>query len=161
MLVQSGTPFGFDYTAFDGDNALFIAGNVYDISTGSPVFLSQVPMVNSINGTYSGLYTGIAGKVYLIETSVYTDGTYTTIDTSRSPGSDTYQCQDLTAAVPPTPTAIANAVWNALLSLYTIPGSAGKKLNDLESSGPTADFISTITNENSIFGTITEIGEIT
>jgi hypothetical protein len=69
----------------------FAAMNIYDMTTGTPVFLKQVPMTHVFNGTYCGFYTFIADKTYLMNISVYTDDTYTTPDLSDyPPASETY-----------------------------------------------------------------------
>jgi hypothetical protein len=90
-LIQAGLEFSFDYTAFDQDASLFVAAKVYDV-TSSPSLVATVPMSHVANGSYVGKFTGTDMHNYVIVKSVYTDGTYTTTDSDRSPGSESFQC---------------------------------------------------------------------
>lgn len=75
----------FNYTAYDADDALFIRAAVYDTSTGTPVFLQNINLVLAAIGAYIGVFTGTLGKTYVAAIAVYTDGTYSTVNTARAP----------------------------------------------------------------------------
>jgi hypothetical protein len=90
-LVTAGQTFSFNYTAFDQYSSLFIGFNIYDVSSGSAVFVALVHGAYSAFGVYSGTYLGVTGKTYLVIGLAYTDGTYTTASHNRSPSADIYQ----------------------------------------------------------------------
>lgn len=92
QTVLNAQKMAFDYPAYDQATGLFVAGNVYDVSTGTPVFDSQVAMTHVGLGVYEGTFVPVGGKTYLVISAVYTDGTYGTIDTSRAAESDEYFC---------------------------------------------------------------------
>lgn len=79
---------GFSYTAWDMATGLFVRAGVYDGSTGSFLFQSNVVMNHIFAGCYFGAYTGTDGGAYEFVQLVYTDGTYATVDTSRAPGTE-------------------------------------------------------------------------
>lgn len=80
----------FDYAAFDQATGLFVAGNVYDVSTGTPSFVQRVAASLLGLGVYAGKFVPDAGKTYLVISPAYTDGTFATIDTTRSAVADEY-----------------------------------------------------------------------
>lgn len=91
MIVYGGQPASFNYVAFDGMSGMFVAGTIYDVTTGSPVLVDAlVDMTDLGNGYYVGQFTPLANHSYLVITVVYTDDTYSTPSTNRSPGSDNY-----------------------------------------------------------------------
>lgn len=90
-LVQNAVEFSFSYTAFDQAAGLFVAFSVYDITTGSAVFVTKVTAIYSSFGTYNGVYTGSGNKTYLVVGVVYTGGTYLVVDTNRAPTSECIQ----------------------------------------------------------------------
>lgn len=94
QTVQPGIRFGFNYPTYDQNNSLFVKANIYDVTTGTPVLLRTVNMLNISNGCYSGTTIALSGKTVLIIALVYTDGTYTTIDTTRSPWADVFKSSD-------------------------------------------------------------------
>lgn len=94
IIIGSGQLFSFKYPAFDLDTNLFVQANIYDISTGVPNFVTQVAMTDVANGYYIGTYTGLPIKSYLVISVVYTDGTYSVVDTERAPDSDCYKSVD-------------------------------------------------------------------
>lgn len=98
MIAKAGVPYGFNYTAFDHDESLFVAAQIYNVTTGTPVFLSQVPMFHVEQGSYNGVFTPADGQVYAIVMLVYTDGTYTTPDPDRSPGAESVQGVDMSGS---------------------------------------------------------------
>lgn len=91
MIAQSNTPFAFNYTAYDMATGLFVRAAVYDLTTGTPVFVQNVVMAEAALGSYNGLFTGLPGRVYAIISAVYTDGTYAVLDTNRAPATETVQ----------------------------------------------------------------------
>lgn len=86
-----------NYGAFDQNSSMLVAANIYDILTGSPVLVSQVPFIEVFAGTYFGSYIGIIGASYVVNTSVYTDDTYTEVDNDRPSGSDALQLSTASA----------------------------------------------------------------
>lgn len=91
QFVKYGQPFSFDYSAYDQASGLFVAAKIYNVTTGTPVFDSQVVMSELLDGVYEGQFTGLYGQSYLVISAVYLDGTYTTLDTSRAPAAECYQ----------------------------------------------------------------------
>lgn len=91
VIVQSGQAFTFNYVAYDQSSTLFVAAKVYDVTSGTPVFISTVGMSHIHNGCYSGNYTAIIGKTYLIITAAFTDGSYTSPAAYRSASGECYQ----------------------------------------------------------------------
>jgi hypothetical protein len=74
---------------------LFVGMQVIDYSTEEPVPVgSVIPMLADEVGSslYVGLFTPLLGKTYVVKKNVYTDGTYTTIDSSGnySQGSESF-----------------------------------------------------------------------
>ncbi len=90
-LIPQGLPFSFNYTAYDLDASLFVGFSLYDVTTGTPVFIQNVTGVYSANGSYVGSFTSLPGKTYLIIGVVYTSDTYATVDTTRGPTCKVYQ----------------------------------------------------------------------
>ncbi len=90
ILVQPGENFGFNYEAYDQSDDLDVAFNVWDVSSGVPVFLEQIESVYAGFGSYVGTYPAEAGIKYVVDGFVFTDDTFTTIDTSRAPFSACY-----------------------------------------------------------------------
>ena len=84
--------FAFEYGTYDQASGLFIQSSVYDLSSGSPVFVSSSPLVEVIGGVYFGSFTGIENKTYQIISTVYTDGTYLTVDYTQSPACESFDC---------------------------------------------------------------------
>lgn len=91
QYVQSSIEFNFNYGAYDQNDSLFVAAQIYEVTTGTPVFLEQVEMTNFEDGVYFGTYTGDGLKAYLIIIAVYTDGTYTSLDSNYTPSAECYQ----------------------------------------------------------------------
>lgn len=91
QIIVAGLPFSFIYPTYDENTDLFVQAAIYDVSTGSPVFLARVDMDDTQNGVYSGTYTGETGVSYLVIMAVYTDGGFSTVDSNRSPSAECYQ----------------------------------------------------------------------
>lgn len=81
--------FNINYPSYDLNTGLFVRASVYDVS-GAPSLLGTVNLSHVASGVYSGSYTASAGVVYLVISLVYTDGTYSTVDTTRAPEVDSY-----------------------------------------------------------------------
>lgn len=95
-IIPSGKPINFEYSAFDGIAVLFPAMKVYDLSSGTAALVATVGMTHVFNGTYWGTYTFPSGvKNYLVQKSVYTDGTFATLAVGYSPGSETVEVDGL------------------------------------------------------------------
>ncbi len=109
-LGLSGAPYGFNYVAADKQSGLNVAASIYDITTGSPVFVVKVPMVEVLLGSYAGVFTPSNGKVYDIISLVYTDPGFTTPDPDRAPGTETVQTYNFPGGSGPSPTPTAKEV---------------------------------------------------
>lgn len=91
QIVASGQKFSFNYTAYDQNAGLFIAFTVYDVTTGTAVFLQKITSAYSNFGAYMADYTPSGLASYLVIGIVYTDNTYTTVDNTRSPSAQIFQ----------------------------------------------------------------------
>lgn len=93
IVVPSGKEICFDYSFYSGSPGMPVAMKIYDLSLGPglEVLVATVAMYHVFNGTYWGTYTFSgtdAQKNFLIQKSVYTDGTFATVDGTYSPGSE-------------------------------------------------------------------------
>jgi hypothetical protein len=100
------TNLNFNYASYDANDSMFIRSFVYDTSTGTPVYVDSVDLSLVEKGVYFGSYQGTAGKSYSVTSIVYTDDTYTIVDTNRAPGSDSFDCIRLSVVV----VELANAI---------------------------------------------------
>jgi len=91
QFLKYGSPFSFNYSTYDQAAGLFVAARIYNVTSGVPIFDSQVAMAELQDGVYSGQFTGLYGQSYLVISAVYLDGTYTTLDTSRAPAAECFQ----------------------------------------------------------------------
>jgi hypothetical protein len=91
LLVIGGRITTFSYVAFDRNDSLYIAATIVDVTSGVPI-ISQtlVPLTNINNGIYTGQFTPISGKYYLVICTSYTDATYTVVDYNRPPSAEQY-----------------------------------------------------------------------
>lgn len=134
MIIQEGVPATFNYGDINSGTGLFVGAKVMDVTAGFPGTQvgALIQLNNNGDGTYSGRFTGVAAKQYQVKKFVYTDGTYATIDTSRAPDVDDYQCEalaDLTSV---------NAVLASLLSALQLAAGGIEGFlddNDLEITG--------------------------
>ena len=130
-VIFPGIPISFEYTAADMNPSLSVAMKVYDV-TAAPVLVETIAMAHIANGTYVAPFTPTANKSYMVNKMVYTDPpTYAITSGSYSPGSETFHAK-----------SFEDSVWNAVLSGYTIPGSAGKLLN--------ADLVTVLSNTSTL-----------
>lgn len=98
QAVADGLYFlGFAYAAYDYDPDMDVAGNVYDVTSGS-TFISRIAMVEADFGVYFGTFETTVDHAYIVEKSVYTDNTYTTVDTDRAPSLDSFQSFDISGS---------------------------------------------------------------
>lgn len=94
-LALGGAPYGFNYVAADQQDGLNVAASIYDITTGTPSFVSKTALQEIISGSYFGIFTPVIGKLYAVITLVYLDPGFTTLDPDRAPGTETIQAVDL------------------------------------------------------------------
>jgi hypothetical protein len=90
-VVPSLKAIDFEYTAYDGLSSLFPAIKVYDLSSGTATLVNTVGMTHVFNGTYWSTLTftvAQAGKSFLIQKTVYTDGTFATVNQNYPSGSE-------------------------------------------------------------------------
>lgn len=86
--TASVTQFFYNYVNAEQQDTLHIAANLYDVSTGTPVLISKVPMTYVTLGAYVGAFTGSVSTNYQVVMVVYTDGTYSTPDPNFAPAAD-------------------------------------------------------------------------
>lgn len=98
MIADSNSSTPLKYTDPTFQTLLFIRANIYDVSGVSPVLENTVNLTLIDNGTYWGKYTFTAGKPYIVEKLVYTDGTYTVVDQTFAQDNDDIQCINLETA---------------------------------------------------------------
>jgi hypothetical protein len=95
-IVQATVPTPFEVSF--GNTGLFVRATVFSMSTGSPVVIATVNMVEtpSTPGSYGAVYTFAAVGPYMVTKRVYTDGTYSTLSTFFAPGSEAFNAILLT-----------------------------------------------------------------
>jgi hypothetical protein len=88
-VVPSNVPLSFEVT-YDAPN-LFVAMNVWDVTSGSPVLTGlPIPMANvASTNTYTGQFTPVDQHCYLVVKTVYTSNQYNTPDPDYAAGSET------------------------------------------------------------------------
>jgi len=159
-LVQPGSLLPFEYAAFDLSPSLFVAMSIYDVTSGSPIFLTTTAMNHVVNGIYFGTFTPLADKAYLISKAVYTDGSFTTPNTSYPPQGESifassivYECS-LTAAIDPALDILDIQVWlnknntivpSAQTAHVTLYNSLGNPLIILNSFSPDSQGVFNLT----------------
>lgn len=72
-------------------SGLNMLGSIYDVTSGSPVFVTTVPLVEIQDGFYSGNFFGLSGKTYLVIVLNYIEPDYVTIDVARAPWAEIYK----------------------------------------------------------------------
>lgn len=97
MQIISASPFSFNYTAYDQSGSLYVAFSIYDVTSGTPSFITKINAQYSAFGAYMAGYTGTIGKTYLVIGLVYTDNTYATVDVTRAPSADVFQFTNVQA----------------------------------------------------------------
>lgn len=97
--APAGVPLSFS-TSLDSPS-LSVGMTVYDDSGSSPVVqVATFAMTYVALNTYRGKFTALAGKNYIIVKAVYTDGTFTTLNNSYVPESETIVAQDFNTSQP-------------------------------------------------------------
>lgn len=89
QLVQSGQSFSFNYTDPYQRSGLFVAFSIYDV-TSSPILVETIDGIYAANGSYMAAYEGTAGHTYVLIGAVYTDNTYSVIDTTAGQIADVF-----------------------------------------------------------------------
>lgn len=95
-VVQNSVRFSFNYVDAFQSASLDVAAQIYDVSTGTPVFVDTVVMEHTEYGVYVGAFVGEPFTTYLVISAVYTDNTYLIPDTTYAPSSDEFQCLNTT-----------------------------------------------------------------
>lgn len=93
--LPPGAELGFEYQAYDGATDLYVAMVVKNITTGTPVLVSQIIMEHDEGGNYIGFFEPTEDNQYSIRKAVFTTDDYDVEDTSRPCGSETFICKDL------------------------------------------------------------------
>jgi hypothetical protein len=94
QIIAPAFPFLFTYGDSFQNSSLYVAANVYNITTGSPVFTAQVPMTNIGAGVYSGQYLAVSGQTYLVVSVPYLDSMYTVLNPEGAPVAECYKSWD-------------------------------------------------------------------
>lgn len=117
MIVQSGLRNPIEVTYIE--TGLFVQASIYDLTTGTPVFVGTVNLMEITPGTYVGTMIGAAAKAYLVVKRVFTDNTYAVVDSNFSPSSEAFQAVDLSGGGGGTPGSTGS-----LFELIAIVGDA-------------------------------------
>lgn len=100
MIVNPAQIVSFIYPTFDEATGLYVAASIYDVSSGTPVFITKTGMADTLgDGIYVGQFTPAAGVSYLVVMLVYTDAGFTTVDSNRSPGAENYDAFSVNTAL--------------------------------------------------------------
>jgi hypothetical protein len=92
-LASALQPFVWNWVDNNGNTDLNVAGLVWDVTIETtPVLLATVEMYSVGNGAYSGSYQGVQNKNYIVQSSVYTDDTFTVLNPAFPPGAESFQC---------------------------------------------------------------------
>src|SRR5512135_1479860 len=95
-ITQGGIEISFEVT-FDSPT-LNVAMSVYDVTGLSPVLVQGPSAMTIVHAnTYQGKFTPITGHNYVIFKAVYTDGTFTVLDTNYAAGSESISAQTATS----------------------------------------------------------------
>lgn len=124
--------FTFNYGTIDQATGLFVAAKIYDVTTGIAVFVTTVGMTyDLVLGCYSGNWTGVFGRTYLIKKAVYTTSGYSiivttrAIDTEEFGNSDTFYAFDYTEIGQTTGLTVNGTVYDVTgpspVAIKTIP----------------------------------------
>lgn len=136
QVVPSGAALTFEYSSYDESSSLFVAMKVYDVTSTPTLVGSAIPMTHVFGGTYVGSFTPTAAHQYVVNKAVYTDGSYTTLDPTRSPGSESFLASSAAGGVltPSDIENIVNGVWDEPQSAHTNAGTFGNYLDTQVSS---------------------------
>lgn len=93
-LAPGGVSCSFEVT-FDDDD-LNVAMSVYDTTTGSAVLVAgPTAMTSVVANTYFGMFTPTTERSYVIYKAVYTDNSFTTLDTDYAAGTESIIAEDI------------------------------------------------------------------
>ena len=92
VIGAADAMFYWDYTAFDHASSLSVRTKIFKVTSGTPVLLSEIVPSYVAHGVYFARYQCEVGDSYQVLTPVYTDGSYGTVDLTRAPVSDSFQC---------------------------------------------------------------------
>lgn len=93
-LAPSGVSLTFEVT-YD-QPGLNVAMSVYDTTGVSPSLVSgPTAMALVVGNTYYGKFQGSQGHTYVIYKAVYTDNTFTTVDTDYAAGTESIIAEDI------------------------------------------------------------------
>ena len=73
------------YTAYDGNNALFVAAKIYDVTTGNASLVGTFGLTNLLNGSYYYSFNATPGHTYVANVMVYTNSGYSSLNSNYSP----------------------------------------------------------------------------
>lgn len=94
MLLPAGVPLSFA-ASFDSPS-LHVALSIYDNSGVSPVLVyGPVAMTLLTGNTYTGKFTALSGKTYVVFMAVYTDNSFTVLNNSYPEQVSTMETQYL------------------------------------------------------------------
>jgi hypothetical protein len=98
MFLPAGIAVPFS-AFFQGANPAFVAMSVWDV-TGSPVLFQAPALMTELQANlFSGKFTGLNGKAYVVLMGVYTDGTFATLNSSFTPVTASVTAQYFTPPV--------------------------------------------------------------
>ncbi len=141
QIFEAGSKFSMNYATYDQNASLYVAFSIYDITSGTAVFVTKVPAATLAFGVYTAQYIGLAAKTYLAIGAVYTDGTYTILEQMRSPVCDTYQAKNV---------GITNLFFS--YGTYDANDSLFLRANVYEVSGVAPVLVDTVVLENVALG---------
>lgn len=95
QIFDADSPFTMNYATYDQNEGLYVAFSIYDITTGSAVYVTKVSAAHLAFGIYTAQYTGVASKTYLAIGAVYADVGHTVLAQYRAPICETYQAKDV------------------------------------------------------------------
>lgn len=94
QIFESGQFFTTNYVAYDQNPSLNIGFSIYDVTTGTPIFIQTIAGTYMAFGSYSAQYIGAASKTYLAIGAAYTDDTFMILEQYRPPTCETYQAKN-------------------------------------------------------------------
>lgn len=116
-LVPAGIALSFESTF--NDPTLSVALVAYDTTGVTPVLIAGPTEMDLVYGnTYSGKFTPLAGRSYVIVKSVYTDGTFTVLDPTFSAGSESIFAENI-------PTTTGSTAGNNVVGIVDTPSPDG------------------------------------
>lgn len=125
MIVQSGLRKSFQVTWSDTGLAPRSLTKIYDNTTGVAIFLSSAAMAELETGIYYSSFVPIANISYLVTKAVYTDGTFTVLDTNYAKSSEDFQCINFAVTPIVNVTAGGTTITASVLSTPAIIASVG------------------------------------